>query len=315
MIVPSRGPVSRLEGLLDSLAEQTVEHQTLVVDNASDHGCVSELCDRYPFAEAIRLDRNEGFSRPVNIAARQADGDVIVLINDDCVCDPGFVEAIAREIDAGDSITMAAGVLRDSSDNRLIDTAGMQLDPTLLVYDYLNGMPVDAVQTAPDPVGPSAAAAAFDRAAFLAEGGFDEKIFAYWEDVDLVIRMRLAGGSCRLAREALGVHEHSASLGSGSAAKNRLMGYGRGYLLRKWGIVSPRRLGPVLARELVLVGGQAVIDRTVTGISGRIAGWRDVEERREFPAQVAAVGGGDPLYRTLARRFRRRRRLADRERA
>ena len=48
-----------------------------------------------------------------------------------------------------------------------------------------------------DPIGPSAAAAAFDRAAFLAVGGFDERLFAYWEDVDLVLRLRAAGYAAR----------------------------------------------------------------------------------------------------------------------
>ena len=109
----------------------------------------------------------------------------------------------------------------------------------------------------PDPVGPSGAAAAFDRDAFLAVGGFDENLFAYLEDVDLVLRMRLDGGRCRLAPDARGVHEHSGTLQSGSARKDYLMGFGRGYMLRKWGVLTARRLPPVLIRELVICAGQA----------------------------------------------------------
>ena len=100
---------------------------------------------------------------------------------------------------------MAAGVMRDARSPGSIETAGIELDRTLLAYDYLNGEPLSALEgSVPDPIGPSGAAAAFDREAFLSVGGFDERIFAYLEDVDLVLRLRRDGGRCRLAQDARG---------------------------------------------------------------------------------------------------------------
>ena len=155
----------------------------------------------------------------------------------------------------------------------------------------------------------AAAAAAFDRATYLAVGGFDEALFAYWEDVDLILRLLAAGGRCRLARDARGTHEHSATLGSGSAAKNRLMGFGRGYVLRKWRVVTPRSAPGVLAREGVLLAGQALIDRNLSGLPARVAGWRAATPGERYPEIVRDAGGGDTLLGTLKRRLRRRRRL------
>jgi GT2 family glycosyltransferase len=304
--------VPRLRRLLDSLAAQTIEHETIVVDNGSGDRAVTALCDDYAFAVPITLTENRGFSAPVNRGAECASGDVIVLVNDDCVCDPPFAERIAAPIDPGAGIVMAAGVMRDSDDAELIDTAGMQLDSTLLVYDYMNGMPVSALGRAADPIGPSAAAAAFDRQTYLGAGGFDENLFAYWEDVDLILRLLAAGGRCRLARDALGTHEHSATLGSGSAAKNRLMGFGRGYVLRKWRVLTPRSAPGVLAREGVLLAGQALIDRNLSGLPARAAGWRAATPAERFPDIVLESGGGDSLPETLKRRLRRRRRLRGR---
>ncbi len=313
VIVPSQGPVERLRRLLDSLREQTVGHETLVVDNASPSGEVSELCDAYEFATALPLDRNAGFSAPVNLAAARASTEALVLVNDDCVCDPPFVERLVGVLDPDAGIVMAAGVMRDARSPELIDSAGMELDPTLLVYDYMNAEPLSALDGGPpDPIGPSAKAAAFDRSSYLAVGGFDERLFAYWEDVDLVLRLLRAGGRCRLAADARGVHEHSATLGSGSAAKNYLMGYGRGYLLRKWGVLEPRRLGPVAARELAILAGQATMDRNLAGLRGRVQGWRAATPEEAFPAEAAASGGGAPFLRNLARRLKRRRGLARR---
>jgi len=316
VIVATRGPAARLRRLLDSLALQTAAHETIVVDNASDGGVVGDVCAAYDFARSIRLERNAGFSVPVNLAASEAATDSLVLINDDCVCDRDYVERVVAALDPGAGVVMAASVMRDVADPSLIDSAGMELDRTLLVYDYLNGFPVSALNDdPPDPIGPSAAAAGFDRDAFLEVGGFDERIFAYWEDVDLVLRLRRAGGRCRLAADAGGTHEHSATLGSGSAAKNYLTGWGRGYTLRKWSVMSaPGRVASVLARELVICAGQAVIDRNVSGVSGRVRGWRAGEgvDALPYPADVAAAGGGSSLLGTLRRRLDRRRRLAAR---
>lgn len=311
VIVATRGPAPRLRRLLDSLASQTTSHETIVVDNASAHGIVGEVCTGYDFARSIRLDANAGFSVPVNLGASQAAGEALVLLNDDCVCDPDYVERAVAALDPSAGVVMAATVMRDLADPTLIDSAGMELDATMLVYDYLNGYPVTALADGPpDPIGPSAAAAAFDREAFLEVGGFDERIFAYWEDVDLVLRLRRAGGSCRLAADAAGTHEHSATLGSGSAAKNYLTGWGRGYTLRKWGVMSsPGRVASVLARELVICAGQAVIDHNVSGVRGRVRGWRAGERVERYPGDLLAAGGGSGMLTTFRRRLARRRRL------
>jgi GT2 family glycosyltransferase len=127
----------------------------------------------------------------------------------------------------------------------------------------------------------------------------------YLEDVDLILRLRRAGGSCRLARSARGTHRHSATLGAGSAHKDYLAGYGRGYLLRKWDVLTPRRLPGVLARELVLCGGQALVDRNLGGVRGRLRGLREARVREPYP-DTAALPDPPRFASSLWRRWRRR---------
>ena len=204
---------------------------------------------------------------------------------------------------------MAAGVMRDAAEPGLIETAGIELDRTLLAFDYLNGEPLAVLDgSVADPIGPSGAAAAFSREAFQEIGGFDEGLFAYLEDVDLVLRMRMAGASCRLASAARGLHEHSATLGAGSERKDYLMGYGRGYLLRKWGVITPRRLPAVLARELAISTGQAVVDRNLGGVRGRVRGLRAARPTEPYPPD-GTLPDPPSLGATLGRRWRRRSRI------
>ncbi len=259
----------------------------------------------------LRLERNAGYTGAINLGVERADGDIVVLLNDDCVVDPGFVEKIIAPIDPGDGVVMAAGVMRDWRDRSLIDSAGMELDQTLLVFDYLNGEPVSRLGGGvADPIGPSGAAAAFDRASFRSVGGFDEGLFAYWEDVDLVLRLRRLGLRCALAPDAIGDHEHSATLGSGSKRKNYLMGYGRGYVLRKWGVLDGRRTGSVLFREAVLCAGQAVVDRNLAGVRGRLRGYREAPASERYPEALGLGATQGGVVGNLARRARRRRACA-----
>lgn len=308
VIVPTVTPALATR-LLASLGRSGSGFETIVVDNGTGSAELERAAAGLEGASVLRLERNEGYSRAVNLAAAEAAGEALVLLNDDSLVEPGYVERIVEPLDPHAGVVMSAGVMLDAADPGLIDTAGMELDRTLLVFDYLNGEPAELLERPPpDPIGPCAAAAAFGRDAFTEAGGFDEELFAYWEDVDLVLRLRRAGGRCRLAPAARGSHRHSATLGSGSERKDFLVGFGRGYVLRKWGVVRGRRLPAVLARDLILSAGQAVVDRNLGGARGRLRGYRAARAREPYP--VAELSPEPPtLASTLRRRWRRRARL------
>jgi len=304
VIVPSMTG-ERVATLLGSLARQTVAHEAIVVDNDSPAGAVSAACEGFEFARPIPARENLGFSRAVNLGAREATGEVLVVTNDDARYDPEFVERLVAALDPAAGVVAAAGVLRSVRDEGRIDTAGIVIDRTLLGFDYLHGRPLDVLdEGVSDPLGPSGGAAAYDREAFLRLGGFDERIFAYFEDVDLALRLRKAGWSCRLAPAARGTHDHATTLGAGSPRKNYLMGFARGYLLRKWGVVSPVRTPAVVAREAILCLGQALIDRNAQGVRGRREGWR-AGTRGEYPTEVVAAAETVGLIDGLARSVER----------
>jgi N-acetylglucosaminyl-diphospho-decaprenol L-rhamnosyltransferase len=307
VIVPTVTP-DRASRLLASLSGQAGGFETIVVDNGTGSTDLKRMVSGLDGGELLKVPTNLGYTRAVNLAAKEAEGEVLVLLNDDCVVDDGYVGRIAGALDPDSGIVMASGVMRDAGDLGLIETAGAEVDRTLLPFDYLNGEPLETLEgPVADPIGPSGASAALWRDAFLEVGGFDEALFAYFEDVDLILRMRIAGGSCRLAPGALGTHEHSATLGAGSRRKNYLIGYGRGYLLRKWGVLTPRRLPGIALRELAWFAGQLVMDRNLGGLSGRLHGLRTHPEPRPYPQE--ALTGVTPLPSTVSRHVRRRIRI------
>jgi GT2 family glycosyltransferase len=312
VIVPTVTP-SLAVRLLESLGAAGGGFETIIVDNGTGSAELESAADGLEGASVLRLDENIGYGRAVNRAARRAQGESLVLLNDDSVVERGYVERIAAVLDPAAGVLMSAGVMRDAGAPELIETAGIELDRTLLAYDYLNGEPVSALRgELADPIGPSGAAAAFDREAFRSLGGFDERLFAYLEDVDLVLRLRREGGRCRLAKDALGIHQHSATLGPGSRRKDYLAGYGRGYLLRKWSVISPRRLPAVLVRELGQAALQSAMDRNLGPVSGRVNGLRSEGPSEPYPPPEV-LGGAPSLAAMVRRRWRRRARLRRRE--
>jgi N-acetylglucosaminyl-diphospho-decaprenol L-rhamnosyltransferase len=308
VIVVTYNGADRVALLLESLRRQSLEHRLLVVDNGSTDGTRELLESRFSEAEILALPENLGFGRAVNRGVAACSTPNVVLLNNDVICEPPFLESLVASLAPDADIVMAAGVLLDAADPARIDSAGVIFDRSLLAVDHLHGEPVSMLANATDPLGPTGGAAAFDRAAFESVGGFDEQFFAYLEDVDLVARLLRRGARCRLARDARAVHRHSATLGSGSALKNELMGWSRGYTIGKYRLHQrPLLLVRAAAAELAITCGQAAIDRTLSGGGARLRGFR---AGLAVPAEALPVLPSEPpLGSILRRRLSRRRAL------
>ena len=281
--------------------------QTVVVDNGSTDGSISEVRREFPDVAVLELPSNLGFGRALNRAVAEYPADLLIFTNDDARHERRFVEALLEQASSGPGGPSVAGVLLKVDDPDRVDSAGVVVDSTLLAFDYLHGSPSDRVSEAPPPLGPTGAAALVPLEAFSAIGGFDERMFAYLEDVDLALRLHATGTGCRLAPEARAVHAHSSTLGSGSRRKNYLMGWSRGYMLRRYRVLDQR--GPAaraLVTEAAICAGQIAIDHNASGARGRIAGWRaarNLSPRTIPPSALADI----PLTEALRRRAARRR--------
>lgn len=239
VVIPTYNGRRRLAAALTALDGQTVPATVVVVDNGSTDGTAELVSEWFPNVTLVRSERNLGFGRAVNLGAGSvpAETTTLVVVNNDCVCAPDFVEKICAPLERP-GIGMTAGVLLQAQDAHRIDSAGIELDSTLRSYDYLWNQPAVALENAPDPVGPCGGAAAYRLDAFREAGGFDGEFFAYWEDVDLALRLRLAGWGCALAPDARALHEHGQTVGAGSPLARRLDAFGRGYVLARYRVAE-----------------------------------------------------------------------------
>jgi GT2 family glycosyltransferase len=272
--IPNFNGAQRLGRALASLREQTRPVDVVVVDNGSADGSAELVRGEFPEVALVELGRNLGFGPALNRAVAEKPGDPVIPLNNDAEAEPRFVEAMLDGL--GDDVQMVAGVLLQERRPELIDSAGVIADRTLMGFDYLHGEPAEAAAEAAAPLGPTGGAALYRRDAFDAVGGFDERIFLYYEDLDLALRLRAAGARCRLAPGARALHAYSASLGAKSSEKFSRTGWSRGYMLRRYGVMSnPRDAIRVLASEGAICAGQLLMDRTARGLKGRLRGWKD----------------------------------------
>jgi GT2 family glycosyltransferase len=274
VLIPHYNRADSLRRTLRALQEQTHRTPARVIDNGSTDGTREMLGTEFTEVGCTPLDSNLGFGAALNRGVERSDAAVVIFLNNDAVPDERFCEELlAKQADSG--AEMVAGCL-GRPDGR-IESLGVEVDRSLIAYDVAHGEDWEgAVERHPSPpLAPSGGAAAFVRDAFLAAGGFDEGFFAYLEDVDLGIRMRMLGMRCALAPAAIALHEHSGTLGRGSEAKNRLLGSGRGRMARKYGAnltVSSRARGLVI--DAAVYAGKALIDRNLGAVRGRFAASR-----------------------------------------
>ena len=300
VVIPSLRPRPELFELLERLRTEPPSAELLVADNGLPESAVARL--EAGGACVLPMGRNRGFGAAVNNAAGIAAGDCLVVLNDDVLPEPGFLQELVEPLAEGKA--MAAGVLLQKDRPGVIETAGIELDRTLGAHDHLRDEPVASLDDGvPPPVAPSGAAAAYLRAAFLEAGGFDENLFAYYEDVDLGLRLRSLGARCGLATGARAVHTGSGTLGYRSLVKAELVGRSRGYLLRKYGVLTrPGSVLPALALEISASLALGVRHGSLRPLQARIQGWRGCRIREEWP-DSGALGVG--LLSGARRRYSR----------
>lgn len=302
VVIPTFNGCRLLAETLDSLQRQTAEHDVVVVDNASTDGTIELLAERFPHARLVHLPENVGFGRAVNRGVAAAETDVVVLVNNDVVCEPEFVERLLEPLQ-DDGVDMVAGVLLQHDRPALVDSAGIELDATLLSWDMGWNRPVSELEPAAEPVGPCGGAAAYRTRAFKEVGGFDETFFAYWEDVDLALRLRLAGHRCVRASGARALHKHGQTLGAASPAQRRLQAFGRGYVLARYRVagrsVTTRVEIALLDWPVLLV--HLLVRRELGPIRERRRGRRAglAAPPLRAPIELATVGFGEALGRHI----------------
>jgi GT2 family glycosyltransferase len=204
-----------LADCLPSLA--TLRAETIVVDNASTDGTAHEIRSNYPWVTLIEMPRNVGFAAGNNAGIAAASGHYIALLNNDAIPQLGWLDAMVEAIEQAPNIGGVAANIRFRHDPTLINSTGL-----ILLRDGRGadrGFRERNVGQYDEPAevfGPCGAAALYRREMLADVGGFDERLFMYYEDLDLAWRARRKGWRFVYEPRAVVHHAHCASSGEWS---------------------------------------------------------------------------------------------------
>jgi GT2 family glycosyltransferase len=217
-VIPSWNSLGYLPRCIESLRGQGVALELLVVDNGSTDGSVEYLeREKVPH---VSLPQNVGFAAAVNLGVARTSAPEILVLNADTVLEPGCVATLLAAL-GGDPVLggVQPRILQLESDEPArspgaarLYSAGQALTKDGRAFEIGMGEAQGPWSVERREVfGVCGAACLLRRELFVELGGYDESYFAFYEDVDLNVRARIAGRRFEYVPEAVVWHVGNAS--------------------------------------------------------------------------------------------------------
>lgn len=236
----------------------------MVVDNGSTDGSVEYL--REEGVPHISLPRNLGFAAAVNLGFASTRADPVMALNADTVLEPDALARLAEVLSVDRRIggvqprllTLTRGEAREPADpGAVIYSLGQALTADGRAREVGIGQRQGVVDPGEREIfGVCGAACMFRRKMLSEVGNYDERYFAFYEDVDLNVRARVLGWSFRLVPGAVVWHVGNAAWHAGfkrpDAENARLVARNRIWTQVKFVPVT------ALPRILAVEGGAAL---------------------------------------------------------
>jgi GT2 family glycosyltransferase/tetratricopeptide (TPR) repeat protein len=196
IVIPVWNRAELTRQCLVALASSTtnVSFELIVVDNASTDGTQELLASLAGDVQIIRNQENLGFAKACNQGARAARGKYLVFLNNDTIPEPGWLDALVREVEEHPEVGIVGSKLL-YADGTIQHAGVVFMRSHLIPYHAYQKVPADlpAVNQRREFQAVTAACMLIRRELFEAVGGFDEAFVNGFEDVDLCLKVRDKG--------------------------------------------------------------------------------------------------------------------------
>jgi len=200
-----------LEECLDALLEHARPGMEIfVVDNASTDQSTQSLRKKYPTVKVIVSVVNLGYSRAINLGTDHASGDFLVLLNMDMIVQQGWLTPLVDFLEENPTAAIATPCILLYEDPDKINSLGQNVHITGLGFNRRLNYPRQEADKQPVRVsGVQGGAFAVRTSMFKELGGMNGDYFLYHEDVELSIRVSLAGYGIYAIPESVVLHRYA----------------------------------------------------------------------------------------------------------
>ncbi len=261
-IVVNHNGEAHLERCLHSL--DGVDAEVLLVDNNSNDRSLTLVEERFPEVVLMPQTCNLGFAAANNLAAKRATGDELLLLNSDAWLQPDAVAHLTRYLEEHPQVGLVAPRLYYPDGRRqfswspargVVGEALQKIRNGFEARSWVHGSLASVVSRAVGRRWFTAACVLVRAEAWQSIGGFDERFFMYFEDVDLCVRLENA--HWRLAEEPRAAACHV----GGVATKKRVDDLYRPSQIRYYRLHRPAWEQRFLERRLRRRFGDETVDR------------------------------------------------------
>lgn len=234
-----------------SLRAYAPQVHVIVVDNASGDGSAERIAEAVPYAEIIQSGANLGYAGGNNVGIRRAldlGAEAVLILNNDIVLKQGCVEALAKALARHPEWGIAGPISLRAAAPEIVDffTATVNVAYAALSAPGRDELRAGRFTADAETDYVTGSAMLVRRAVIEATGGFDERFFLMWEDVDLALRARAAGWRSGATPDAVVLHGRSGSFGGDGAPLQRYFFVRNPFLL-----VRKHVHGPIARRRAI----------------------------------------------------------------
>ncbi|NWJ50730.1 MAG: glycosyltransferase family 2 protein [Bacteroidetes bacterium] len=196
--------------------------EVLVVDNASPDDNPDIIKHRFPAIDLIKNPINYGFAAGNNFGIMKARGAYVLLLNNDTVVTPDFLEPLVEKMESDPTIGAVSPKLRFYHTPNTIQYAGYtEMNPYTVRNFSIGFNQVDKGQYDKDRLTPFAHGAAMlvSMEVIKKVGMMSYIFFLYYEEADWCERIKKSGYSIWYISNSLVYHRESISTGRMSVVK------------------------------------------------------------------------------------------------